>query len=126
MEIKKVLVVDDDDFYRNLMIESCQKKGTFAVFKGARSGEEALENYKNLGGFDLVISDMVMSVLGGIDLAKEILSINSEQSFLFVSSDPRYGMIVESFDKKTREKMLLIGKPFTFDMFEKKLNELGF
>lgn len=63
--IRKILVVDDDEATRFLCREALGLEGY--VVENASNGAEALENMKN-SRYDLVISDMEMPGLDGINL----------------------------------------------------------
>jgi signal transduction histidine kinase len=63
----RVLVVDDEDMIRELLTEMLLEKNQ--LVKGARNGKEALELLKQ-EKFDLVIADLTMPLMNGIDLLK--------------------------------------------------------
>ena len=72
--MKKILVVDDDSLVRDLLCEILTEEG-YSV-DSASNGIEALEKLE-AGRFDLVISDVEMPEMDGIDLAREMRSISS-------------------------------------------------
>ncbi len=71
---ERILFVDDEPVIANMMQESLESLGYFVtVF--TRS-VEALEAYqKNPGDFDLVITDMTMPEMTGVDLTKKLLAL---------------------------------------------------
>ena len=73
-DLVKVLVVDDDSLVRDLLCEILTEEG-YSV-DSASNGIEALEKLE-AGRFDLVISDVEMSEMTGIELAREMRSISS-------------------------------------------------
>ena len=73
-DLVKVLVVDDDSLVRELVSEILAEEGYSA--SGVSNGIEALEKLE-AGGFNLVISDIEMPVMTGIELAREMRSISS-------------------------------------------------
>lgn len=73
-DLVKVLVVDDDSLVRDLLCEILTEEG-YSV-DSASNGIEALEKLE-AGRFDLVISDVEMPEMDGIDLAREMRSISS-------------------------------------------------
>ena len=73
-DLVKVLVVDDDSLVRELVSEILAEEGYSA--SGVSNGIEALEKLE-AGRFDLVISDVEMPEMDGIDLAREMRSISS-------------------------------------------------
>ena len=73
-DLVKVLVVDDDSLVRDLLCEILTEEGYSA--SGVSNGIEALEKLE-AGRFDLVISDVEMPEMTGIELAREMRSISS-------------------------------------------------
>ena len=65
----KILVVDDLEANKKLIVEILELEG-YSV-ESASDGKEALEKLK-AGDFDLVISDIDMPEMTGIEMAKEI------------------------------------------------------
>ncbi len=76
MELKKVLVVDDENSVRNMITVLLQKEQFDA--SGASSGEEAL---RLLGErpFDLVLCDVRMPGMDGLQVLSTIRSQRSEE-----------------------------------------------
>lgn len=87
MEKKRILVVDDDDYMRDSMTETLRRKGY--DIEAAPSGAAALELFAQ-GPFDLVISDLKMSGMSGMDLLDKIRQVDPEVTFLMVTA---YGAI---------------------------------
>jgi two-component system OmpR family response regulator len=69
MEEFKILVVDDEDDFRETIVKRLQKRKMTA--RGAESGEKALELIE-AQPFDVVVLDVKMPGLGGIDTLREI------------------------------------------------------
>jgi two-component system, chemotaxis family, sensor histidine kinase and response regulator WspE len=65
MDNKKILVVEDDLFLREIYVEVLKNSGYIIDY--AVDGEEGLEKIK-LGGWDLVLLDIVMPKLSGVDV----------------------------------------------------------
>jgi diguanylate cyclase (GGDEF)-like protein len=66
----KVLIVDDDESIRNLMVALLAQKGHHC--ETATNGLEALDRISK-DGFDAVITDIVMPEMDGISLTEELL-----------------------------------------------------
>ena len=69
MEPAKILIVEDDDFLREIYVEILQQEG-YNV-NTAVDGEDALEKIKE-GGYDLVLLDIIMPKLDGLSVMKQI------------------------------------------------------
>lgn len=83
VESLKVLFVDDEE-----EIRLSSKKLLLKFFnnvKTARDGEEAIK-LVNKNKFDIVISDIIMPNLNGIDLAEEIKKTQPDVFFIFISA----------------------------------------
>ena len=69
--MEKVLLIDDTKSYRDKMGGVLRENGLEVV--EASSGEEALEKLAKEGdSFNLIVSDLHMEKLSGLDLAKII------------------------------------------------------
>ena len=65
----KVLVVDDNEFFRRLLCERFNQEEDFAVCGDVANGKEAVEQTVKLEP-DLVVLDLAMPVMNGIDAAR--------------------------------------------------------
>ena len=74
-ETKSILIAEDDQLVRNVVMGMLKYLGYHTI--GAPDGYEALEIFKaQHAEIGMVISDLVMPRLGGLELAKEILTID--------------------------------------------------
>jgi CheY-like chemotaxis protein len=82
---ERLLVVDDDPMVLQLVCSALEKAG-YRV-QPAASGEEALRRYSAAGSdcFHLVVSDVVMPGVSGIELARRLLRQDSGLNLLFMS-----------------------------------------
>ena len=69
MENVRVLIVEDDDIIRDFLFDSLEMKGFAPTW--ARNGLEALEILEK-GEVDLVLSDVRMPEIDGIELSKQV------------------------------------------------------
>lgn len=88
----KILVVDDEEGARELFYTILTDEGYSITL--ANNGEEALGIFKN-DGFDLVITDIKMPVMDGLQLLQEIRKLGSKTDVIMVTA---YGE-VESYLK---------------------------
>jgi two-component system chemotaxis response regulator CheY len=110
MTLPRVLVIDDEDFIRELYKDVFESKG-ITVF-AAQSGDEALRVFQTLTHKpDIIIMDHRMPGKDGIETTKEILRM-----------DPTIPIIFSSADETVREQALAAGavsfwaKPFPVTM----------
>ena len=67
--MSRVLVADDEPAIRKVVRDAFEREGHEVV--AAIDGQEALERFEE-GGFDLVVTDLAMPNLGGLELVQEI------------------------------------------------------
>lgn len=117
----RVLIVDDEEEIRDLMAEIIKLYGFEVAL--ACNGQEAFDFYlENAHLIDLVISDMKMPKMNGIELLKNIRSQAelNQPKFFFIT-----GGVGSSLEKEQQELLDLfdgiIYKPFDHIEFEKLL-----
>ncbi|MFC1524187.1 response regulator [Thermodesulfobacteriota bacterium] len=69
-DLKKILVVDDDDNIRELLQRLFQEDGWHC--QAAESGSAALQVLEQSSPFDLMITDIVMEGMNGIELTRQV------------------------------------------------------
>lgn len=84
-----ILYVEDDDKVRRRTARIFSK--LFKVVNLANDGKEGLEIYRkfyldNNTFYDIVITDIKMPFMNGIDMSREILKINTEQKVIITSA----------------------------------------
>jgi two-component system KDP operon response regulator KdpE len=67
--MSRVLVADDEPALRKVVRDAFEREGHEVV--AAIDGQEALDRFEE-GGFDLVVTDLAMPRLGGLELVQEI------------------------------------------------------
>lgn len=105
---KKVLIVDDAQFTRNMLKNIINKIEQIEVIGEASNGVEAISLYKKLNP-DLVTMDLVMPEKGGIEATEEILKINSKALIVVVSALGQEALVLEAAKKGAKD---FIQKPF--------------
>ncbi|HWN18584.1 MAG TPA: PAS domain S-box protein [Gemmatimonadales bacterium] len=84
----RILVVDDEDSVRVVVARTLQAEG-YEVLR-AREGREALRELEEIGGaVDLVITDLVMPGVGGVQLARELHQRYPTLPLIWMSGHPR-------------------------------------
>jgi two-component system cell cycle sensor histidine kinase/response regulator CckA len=79
-----ILVVDDESWIRQITVRVLRDSG-YTVLE-ARSGAEALEILRATGPASLVLADVAMPEMDGVQLAEEIRKRNSDQLVAFLSA----------------------------------------
>jgi PAS domain S-box-containing protein len=105
----KILVVEDEPELARVTQRILESAGYEALV--ATSGAEALEIYAHeLEKIDLVLTDVVMPVMSGKELADRIKKVTEDQRVLFMSG---YNEEVLSGKGLVPDKELYLRKPFT-------------
>ena len=102
---KGILLVDDAAFMR-MMLKDILVKNGYEVLGEAENGLKAIEKYKELNP-DLVIMDITMPEMDGIDAVKEIKKINANATVIMCSA-----MVIEAIQSGAKD---FIVKPFQAD-----------
>jgi diguanylate cyclase (GGDEF)-like protein len=109
-----ILVVDDSSAARNY-VSQLLKRRNFSVYR-ANDGVQALERLKQHGDIKLVITDLEMPVMDGIELTNEIRKIyNRDQLSIIGISGADNGMHSARFIKNGADDFLR--KPFCPEEF---------
>lgn len=72
---KRILIIEDEKFLRDLYVQVLTDEGYEVT--GAADGEEGINAIKN-NNYDLVLTDILMPKLNGIDLLKKIKAENPQ------------------------------------------------
>lgn len=81
---KKILIVDDEDAIRSLFVEALQDLGYKCDV--ARNGLECLEKFYRMNDYDVVLLDVQMPGLNGIETLKKLKVHSPDLSIIMVSA----------------------------------------
>ena len=115
----RILVAEDDQFTREIVQRALEAAGHQVL--AAEDGSEALAATEGGASFDLVVTDVEMPGISGLELAEQILKRNPSQKILVMS-----GLA----DELNRAKALkspnvrLITKPVTIDTIKAETGKL--
>jgi DNA-binding response OmpR family regulator len=117
--IHTVLVVDDAGVVRRLSFRILSAAG-YRVFEAASAGE-ALEVIRMLNGHvDLVLVDVVMPEVNGVDLVRMIRERWSQPAILFMSAYPAEVLAEHGLQDL---EVLFLAKPYTMEELRAKVRE---
>ena len=117
----KIIVVDDSDFSRKGMVDILTSEG-FAVIGEANSAEFAMQIIASSKDCDMVIIDVVMPEISGIELAGQINEKFEDVSIMMVSSLDMESVIIESISKGAID---FLRKPFEKEDLIKSVNKIA-
>ncbi len=90
---ERILIVDDEEMICDMLSRRLTHEGYFCIT--AHNGKEALNHfYKDT--FSLIISDIKMPEMDGIELLKRIKSMNPKMLVIIVTAYPEIDMAVEA------------------------------
>ncbi|MBQ9928065.1 MAG: response regulator [Lachnospiraceae bacterium] len=107
---KNILVVDDAAFMR-MMIKDILTKNGYNVIGEAENGAKALEKYNELKP-DLVLMDITMPEVDGIQALKNIKAADSGAMVIMCSAMGQQAMVIEAIQGGAKD---FIVKPFQPD-----------
>ncbi len=102
-----ILVCDDAAFMR-MMIKDILGKNGYTVAGEAENGHKAVEKYTELKP-DLVLMDITMPEMDGIQALKEIRKIDGSAKVIMCSAMGQQAMVIESIQAGAKD---FIVKPF--------------
>ena len=106
----RILIVDDEEMISVLIAQRLFREGYFCAT--ANDGKEALNHfYKN--HFSLMITDIRMPEMDGMELLKNIKTINSNMMVIVMTSYPEIGVAVEAMRLGANDFLI---KPIDLDL----------
>ncbi|MBI3989661.1 MAG: response regulator [candidate division NC10 bacterium] len=103
----RILVVDDDERARDLLVEVLGRRGHRAHI--ASDGQTALKLLQEKRPFyDLVITDLNMPVMDGLELLQRIRERSLPVEVILLTSSPGHGMVTRA---RELEAFAVLSKP---------------
>jgi response regulator RpfG family c-di-GMP phosphodiesterase len=107
---KRILVVDDYLPTRELIRDALTQSDYYEISE-AENGREALDKC-NQRPFDLVISDVMMPTMGGMELLHRLREINPDTPVIMITAQPAVELTVSAMKKGAID---FLKKPFNID-----------
>ncbi|MBC8044770.1 MAG: response regulator [Rhizobacter sp.] len=114
---KHVLIVDDEENIAIGILKTLSQKGYLPVH--ANSAEQAIE-FLGKSPFDLVITDLKMPGMSGLDLLKHVRSTYPNTGVIMMTA---YGSTEVQNDASKRGSLFYIEKPFDFEHLQNIIAE---
>ena len=113
-----ILLVEDEPALRAMITELLSDRG-YTVMT-AEDGQEALNRFAE-APLDLLISDVIMPKVSGVELARRLLDRRSELKVLFISG---YAADTEELEELLAANARLLSKPFSNSALLDRVREL--
>ncbi len=123
MEILRALIVDDSSVMRKIVARALQQGGiAVGEIMEARNGAEALE-IMNRQKVDLVLSDINMPVMDGLEFVRQLQSVENAQGVpvVMITTEGSESHVMEAISCGARG---YIRKPFTPDQMKQHVLSL--
>jgi two-component system response regulator AtoC len=119
MAIEKILIVEDEALMRNFLIEALKRKGIEAL--GVESGEKALK-WLQEQSFDMVITDMKMSGLTGLDVLRKVKELSPSTLVIVITA---FGTIENAVETMRAGAFNYLIKPFSLESLMANIEKGG-
>ena len=104
----KILVVEDEASIREICAAILRSRGFEAIV--ATNGEEGLEAYQQRHEeICLVLTDLTMPFLGGVEMTRKILEMDSHANVILMSGN----LFTDPMPDEVRTHCSMLDKPFT-------------
>jgi two-component system response regulator HydG len=114
----KILIAEDEDITLKHLVNSLQKEGYLAV--GTQNGADALRKIES-DHFDLLITDIKMPGLTGIELLEKIKERQLEPEVIIITGFGSIGSVVDAMKKGAYD---YVTKPFNLDELLLKVGKI--
>ena len=102
----KILLAEDDDDMRNFLVKALEKAGHEVTSFG--EGASAYEEIKH-ASFDLLLTDIVMPEMDGIELARRASELDPAMKIMFITG---FAAVALHPDSKAPKDAKVLSKPF--------------
>ena len=116
---KKIMLVDDAAFMRMMIKDTLSKNGYTNIVE-ANNGQVAVTNFP-VEKPDLVIMDITMPVMDGLEALKEIKQIDPAANVIMCSAMGQEAMVVDALKQGAKD---FIVKPFKADRIMKTVSSI--
>ena len=107
MSMKRILVVDDESLMRDFLQETLRRAGYEADV--ASNGEKALQRL-NENSYEVILSDLKMPGMTGIELLKQVKTEHPDMRFIIMTA---YGTVETAVEAMKFGAFDYILKPFS-------------
>lgn len=114
-----ILIAEDDESMLNFLTMALSKNGHSVTAR--RNGMEALEALDGSNSFDLLLTDIVMPGMDGIELAQRAGNLKPEMKVMFITGFAAVAMAGQSAQPSNAR---VLSKPFHLNDLVKQVDSL--
>ena len=116
----KILIVDDDPSIRSILSQILKENSSYIPVL-AENGERALDVLKKDKGIDVVLTDIQMPGMTGLELLKEVKSLYPTLPVVMITGFPTIDVAIDSMKKGASD---FVTKPFKFEQVKLILSRI--
>ena len=117
---RRILVVDDNAVARDILCSRLKASG--ATADAADSGSAAIQIFEKQGPYDLVLTDYTMPRMNGLELAREIKSLNTEHVVILIIDSFRLNHSIKELSSHAIDGYLV--KPVKYSELLKQIIDI--
>ncbi len=102
----RILVVDDEPFIRDMIVSFLKEDSAENMVVGEAINGENAYNFLSSHEVDLVITDIKMPVMDGLDLIRKVRVINPRIGFIVLSAYDEFHLVKQAFQIGARDYLL--------------------
>lgn len=106
LPLRRILLAEDDDSMRGFLVKALEKANYDVV--AFENGEDAFERLKH-EPFTLLLTDIVMPKMDGIELARRASEIDPDLKIMFITG---FAAVVLNCDVAAAKEARVLSKPF--------------
>jgi DNA-binding NtrC family response regulator len=118
-EALQIMVVEDSKPLREMLVHVLKDDGN--VVESARDGKEALEKYYS-GAYDLIVTDLNMPEMTGIELIKRIREMDELVEFIIITAYASLETAIEAIKAGAYDYII---KPFKLEELKVAVRNVG-
>ncbi|MBP1732530.1 MAG: response regulator receiver protein [Deltaproteobacteria bacterium] len=118
-EALQIMVVEDSKPLREMLVHVLKDDGN--VVESARDGKEAMEKYYS-GAYDLIITDLNMPEMTGIELIKRIREMDELVEFIIITAYASLETAIEAIKAGAYDYII---KPFKLEELKVAVRNVG-
>ena len=101
----KILVVDDDWVIREMLSQILEDTGEYEV-EDAENGLDGWEKFQSVPGIELIISDMIMPILDGLELIKRVRGTESTVPIIILTAGSEMSVAIDAINHGANDYLL--------------------